>query len=224
MEGTEAKAMGFRFTAGLLLLFALLGGAAQAATAGASKERSQITILLYVGPPVSAAALAIAEQQAAYIFRQAGIDITWMNCSAGRVTVADECHRSLGPAEFVVHVVAQGKTSTDFVYGLAFLAADGSGKYSDVFLNRIESMHQESGVSSPRLLGAVIAHEVGHLLMGSHAHASMGIMSPRWNQQDLRRVDMGSLRFGPEQAALMRARILNSQTRQHTLQIASGQE
>jgi hypothetical protein len=56
----------------------------------------------------------------------------------------------------------------------------------------------------PRVLGHVMAHELGHLLLGSNAHAEIGIMRPRWFGQQLRAVERGALFFSPEQALLMR--------------------
>jgi Zn-dependent peptidase ImmA (M78 family) len=58
--------------------------------------------------------------------------------------------------------------------------------------------------SEPRVLRHVMAHELGHLLLGSNAHAEIGIMRPRWFGQQLRAVERGALFFSPEQALLMR--------------------
>ena len=69
-----------------------------------------------------------------------------------------------GPRPVCLHIVPTGKTSSDLVFGLAFLDERGVGKYSDVFLDRIEEACAESGADLSRLLGAVAAHELGHLL------------------------------------------------------------
>jgi hypothetical protein len=107
----------------------------------------------------------------------------------------------------VLHIVPTGKTSSDLVFGLAFLDEDGRGKYGDVFYNRIAEAHHESGANLSLLLGTVAAHELGHLLLGSHAHSYAGVMTPVWRGDVLRRMDMGRLLFTPEQASVMKARI-----------------
>lgn len=56
------------------------------------------------------------------------------------------------------------------MFGVAFLAEDGSGKQSDIFFDRIDKAHRANGTSTSSLLGAVTAYELGHLLPGSHAH------------------------------------------------------
>jgi hypothetical protein len=196
--------MGFRLNAYLPsgLLFLMLGQLVSAKTI--DQNRREITIFVYNTAQVSLRDLALAEQQAIMIFREARIATAWVNCTAASLEGA--CQPG-GPGQFIVHIVARGKTSSDAVFGLAFLGANGTGKYSDVFYDRIEKMHRDSGASPGRLLGTVAAHEIGHLLLGSHSHSAMGIMSARWRAEEMRRVSMGGLRFTSEQASRMRARI-----------------
>jgi hypothetical protein len=63
------------------------------------------------------------------------------------------------------------------------------------------------------LLGTVAAHELGHLLLGSHAHSSIGIMTPHWEPETLRRMNMGGLLFTREQASRMQERIRHNDLR-----------
>jgi hypothetical protein len=59
------------------------------------------------------------------------------------------------------------------------------------------------------LLGTVVAHELGHLLLGSHAHSQVGIMVPVWEEESLRNMGMGHLLFTREQSSLMKMRVSN---------------
>lgn len=54
-----------------------------------------------------------------------------------------------------------------------------------------------------------MAHEVGHLVLGSNSHSSVGIICPHWHNTQLRMVGMGTLFFTPEQAREMRAKMAN---------------
>jgi hypothetical protein len=56
-------------------------------------------------------------------------------------------------------------------------------------------------------LGTVIAHELGHLLLGSHAHSYAGVMTPIWRGEVLQLEAMGCLLFTHDQASLMRRRL-----------------
>jgi hypothetical protein len=197
--------VGFRLKAYLMAGLVFVMNAHFVAAMTIDEDSPALTILVYNTAGVSFTDLIRAEEQGAMIFRAAGIRTAWVHCSAGGV--AEACHQPAGSNQFVVHIVPRGQTSTDAVFGLAFLGTDGSGKYTDVFYDRIEQMHRDSGVSRAQLLGTVAAHEIGHLLLGSHSHSAMGIMAAQWRKEELRRVGMGCLGFNADQASRMRMRI-----------------
>ncbi len=195
--------MGFTLKAYLAsLLFLTPGHFLSAGTI--EQNKPEITIFVYNTARVALPDLALAEQQVTMIFREAGIATDWVNCTAANLKAA--C-RPNGPTQFIVHIVARGKTSSDSVFGLAFLGLDGTGRYCDIFYDRIEKMQRDSGANPARLLGTVAAHEIGHLLLGTHSHSAMGLMSAHWGEGELRRVSMGGLKFTTEQAARIRARV-----------------
>lgn len=188
--------MGFSIRWGLAMGSVLLWGR----VATSQDRSSEITVLVNNSAGVKPSVLRKAEREAGRLFDAAGIEIQWLNCGE-----TDECRRILGPNEFVLHIVARGRTRSDFVFGEAFLGEDGRGQYSDVFFERLRQA--QGDVNLALLLGAVSAHELGHLLLGSNSHSRIGIMEPRWGQQNLRNVGMGRLVFTPEQARSMRNRI-----------------
>ena len=54
------------------------------------------------------------------------------------------------------------------------------------------------------LLGHVLAHEIGHKLLQTDAHASTGLMKARWSQSEVRGMSFKPMEFTPEHAAHMR--------------------
>jgi len=148
-----------------------------------------------------------AEFDAGQIFHAAGVEIEWEDCLSD--AVEDVCQQVSGANQpvFVLHIVPTGKTSTDSVFGVAFLGEGGIGKYCDVFFDRVEETEREAGIDVAHLLGAVVAHELGHLLLGSHGHSNVGVMTPVWRERSLREIDMGIFFFTHEQVFLMRARL-----------------
>jgi len=199
--------MGFNFKLCAGLLGIVLFGTSIAAAGSADRESRKITVLVNDSAHVAPLVLSQAESEAGRIFRAAGVEIEWVGCPSGSAIAEDECRGIPGANQFVLHIVPTGKTSSDLVFGLAFLGEGGSGKYCDVFYNRIAEAHHESDVSLSQLLGMVAAHELGHLLLGSHAHSYVGIMTPVWRRELLRRLDMGNLLFTSEQASAMKSRI-----------------
>ena len=61
-----------------------------------------------------------------------------------------------------------------------------------LFWTTLDMLEQHRGVS---VLGYVLTHEIGHLLLGSNSHSVSGIMSPHWNDEELRRISEGTLLF-----------------------------
>jgi hypothetical protein len=203
---TEGWAMGFDFRryVGCLVIVLLCGNFAKGQE---RQDGAEITVLVNNNAGVSLAVLHQAESEASRIFRVAGIEITWVDCVKGADGVDDACRRAPGPNDFVLHIVPQGKASSNWVFGLAFLDEDGAGKYSDIFFERIQQLHRQFGTPLSRLLGTVAAHELGHLLLGSHSHSYAGIMAPVWEKKALRHMEMGGLLFSGDQARRMRARV-----------------
>jgi hypothetical protein len=95
------------------------------------------------------------------------------------------------------------------------LAAEG-GKvefpcYAWVFYDHIKEAAVEKGLSLPQILGNVIAHELGHLLLGANSHSMTGLMRARWSWEELIAADRGELNFSNSE----RARIQNSVFARH---------
>lgn len=168
-------------------------------------DPTQITVLVNDGAGVSPAVLKRAEDEASRVFRMAGIDITWLNCLDA--SMAYQCRVVPAADEFILHIVPDGKTSSEWVFGEAFLGEGGEGKYIDIFFNRVRKADGTLSIDMGRLLGAVSAHELGHLLLGSHAHSPVGIMEPIWEERSLRDIGRGTLLFTKDQSQRMRNRV-----------------
>jgi hypothetical protein len=191
--------VGFRisFPLGLVAGVLMCGSLAWTQT----NESSRITVFVNDGVGVNHAILNRAEAEAARLFHPAGLQIEWRNCAQ-----TQDCRRPPRSNEFVLHIVPKGTARSDFVFGEAFLGPDGKGKYADVFFNRLRQAGDTLDIA--QLLGAVSAHELGHLFLGFHSHALIGIMQPNWGPDSLRRISMGTLTFTPEQHRSMKSRLL----------------
>ena len=187
---------GLRVVAAILILCGMVLG---------YSDPTQITVLVNDSAGVPPVVLKQAEAEAARVFRIAGIDITWLNCVGES---SDDLCRVVPTAdEFVLHLVPDGKTSSEWVFGEAFLGEGGEGKYIDVFFNRVRKADGILSIDMGRLLGAVSAHELGHLLLGSNAHSQVGIMEPIWEERSMRQIGRGTLLFTKDQSQKMRTRV-----------------
>jgi hypothetical protein len=172
---------------------------------------SKIIIRVYSDVALSNQILSQAEAEGTRIFQQAKVQTVWVNCESSFTPTASHCHDAPDGKHLVLRIVPKALSAADSIFGMAFLAANGGGVYGDVFFDSIEVLHRDYGASSGRVLGHVMAHEVGHLLLGTNSHSLIGIMRPSWHGEELRMLAMGSLFFTPEQARVMRDKISNLQ-------------
>ncbi len=166
-------------------------------------NHSDISVMLLNKAGLSQAVVREAEREASRIFHAAGVEISWNECST-----THQCHHVPELHEFVVSIVGDGKGCSAGAYGVAFLDPAGLGKYADVFYRRIEREVQVNDENPGRLMGAVVAHELGHLVMGSNLHSVTGIMLAAWGEKTMRTVEMGGLLFTDPEVALIRAKTL----------------
>jgi hypothetical protein len=166
---------------------------------------ARLTISVYNDAGVPSNVLNHAEERGTGIFSRAGLDLTWINCSRPR-TDKQGCARIEGSEHLVIRIIPHMVgADIDGKFGLSFLGAGGFGRYCDVFWDKIQELGTDK-VEEWAVLGSVMAHEIGHLILGSHSHAISGIMRAQWDQKELQRIGMGTLLFLPEEEKQMKAR------------------
>jgi hypothetical protein len=167
------------------------------------------------------AMLAGAEREAGQILGKAGLQTAWLDCPAGHSSVdsLDPCRKPLEATDIVLRVLSQSTQNKfqDTPFGFAVVPVLAS-VYYDYAMHLARSDGAEFEISI--ILGCVIAHEVGHLLLGSNSHTDSGIMRGHWERGQIRQAMTGALQFTPEQAKSIQA---ETQTRM-ILQTASLRE
>jgi hypothetical protein len=76
-----------------------------------------------------------------------------------------------------------------------------------VFVDLVKEQAKFACSSVSQLLAYVIAHEIGHILLRTSGHSSIGIMRSDWNAKDLQRAAHGLLLFTPQQHEAMRIEV-----------------
>jgi hypothetical protein len=92
-------------------------------------------------------------------------------------------------------------------FGISEVYSDRIGSLSYVFYNRVEEQTENLDLRAV-LLGHIMAHELGHLLLGPTSHSPKGIMCAVWRPEDLRNAEQGVLLFTPDQSKRLRARLV----------------
>lgn len=173
-----------------------------------SPSKSQLTVYVSTTAHSAESSLLEAERETARVFRNAGIGIDWINCTRDETSaIPSRCHQAPGPAELVIRIIPRARQTSQNVTGSSFLGPTG-GVYADIFFDRVLELQQiDPALSLGPILGDVIAHELGHLLLGGNSHSQIGLMQPTWKYPQLRLIEMGQLRFSPSEAAQLRERI-----------------
>jgi hypothetical protein len=81
-----------------------------------------------------------------------------------------------------------GETGAEARATLGYSVIDtpsGIGTLATIFIDRIERIARHAGADYPSLTGRAIAHEVGHLLLGTNTHGESGLMREVWTEQEL---------------------------------------
>jgi hypothetical protein len=176
------------------------------------KEPVALTISMYNDAGIPWETLRAAEEEASYIFHEAGIEIRWRNC-LGEPEGAEEaegsrnCSEALFPNHLHVRLVKRSVGLSPDAMGVSFLSEDGSGCQADLFFEEMERLREKGKARLPNILGHVAAHEIGHLLLGTNSHAPQGIMRAVWGLDELMSASQGALLFSEQQADKMRRRL-----------------
>jgi predicted aspartyl protease len=162
-----------------------------------------LTIQLYNYSTASPATLAGAEREAGRILGQAGLRASWLKCSVGPSSPQDPCRKAPQATDIRIRILAAPVLDKfqDSVFGFAIHPVLAS-VYYEFALRRARS--DDAEFELPIILGCVMAHELGHLLLGSNSHSNKGIMLPRWKVNEVRQLMTGRLLFTPDQSRLMR--------------------
>jgi len=139
---------------------------------------------------VPAHVLEQSQDEVTRIFAGAGLAVRWTD-TAPRFTV-----------HIVPQVLGYSRAGSP-VMGVAVRNTKGST--AQVFFKQVQDFARVHRADPGTVLGYVIAHEVGHLLLPGQAHSPTGLMQAQWDKALVHNAAGGSLTFTEMQAARIRA-------------------
>lgn len=159
---------------------------ATVAAGGVRADSAALTVRLYNTAGIPAPDLTAARRAAESILLDTGLTVTIRHC--GRTgspgAPVEACDTRLTATEVVVRIIDAPPFTTTLhadAYGVAYVVDDTDrGWLATVFADRIARAATRAGIDPGTLLGRVMAHEVGHLLLGSRYHAAAGVMRGEW--------------------------------------------
>ena len=178
-----------------------------------------IEIHVYNYSAASGDLLGRAEQEAFRIFRRTGVATAWLSCplTSDEAVRNKACALPDAPTRLTLRLLSNSMADSLGVGGDIFGSAllpdnEGFGVVANVYADRTREL--ADGREFEVILGRVIAHELGHLLLGKNAHSAAGIMHARWRAQDLGLSRQAAMLFLPGEAkricAQVRARMADT--------------
>ena len=146
---------------------------------------------------IAATDLAQAQGIAVRVLGRIGVRLEWLTREEffrGQpvdVDAAKARYRSM------IYLVVANKTDADAGHSNSSVMGTAQGRVIWAFPTRLTERARRANVSIADVFGHVIAHELGHILLGPGAHAASGIMSATL---DLVRVGTGGLWFTASEA------------------------
>jgi hypothetical protein len=196
------------------LLFSLFATFSSTAAWGETlpMRRSSLTVSVYNDAGVPFATLQDAEVISSRISEEARIHIEWIDCLPGNSSMGAVCKLAATEGQLQVRVGRHSLNLRSSILGISYLS-DVGGSQADVFYESIKKLHQNMPGQPAIILGHVMSHEIGHLLLGTNSHSSSGIMRARWDKQQIGLAAAGTMYFGESQSRRMTERLQKTSSR-----------
>ncbi|MBZ5662100.1 MAG: hypothetical protein LAO08_16990 [Acidobacteriia bacterium] len=211
-----------------LVLATGFAGVNRSAAADSPRARLTVTVRIHNNAEVDDKMLAEAEKVAMEIFRKAGVESRWVDDALtsenNNETLA---HQGAFPLSHIWVSIYTGSMADRFglpskVMGFT-PGTERNRQLVYVFYNRVEALAQSqlrarfegSGrrpATTAQILGHVIAHELGHVLLNIASHSATGLMRGGWNLKDLQNAAYGCLLFTSQQAEVIRTEVFRRVT------------
>ena len=196
------------------LMMLMLAFAGTSPTHAASRADATVAIRTYNYAQVSTERLATARTTADRIFHDAGISLEWIDCRVPQSESGAACTTPLSEGRDLALRLREsaqddsGNTTRIFALGTSMIDRErGGGVMMTVDVSAIRTIVGTTLLDVSAVLGRAIAHEIGHLLLGTPDHPTGGLMRARWSQDELRGLKPSHWRFSSREAAQMLRRI-----------------
>lgn len=201
---------------------------AEGASAEPAQDSLALTIRLYDYANPGDAILSRAKSEARQALVRIGIDVHWRDCplTMDERQTNKSCAVAAGPTDLIVRLLDSGSrpavSSQTDTFGYALIGDSETPRTASVLFGNVESIAwqrlEDSSFDSVHrsipherylgvLLGYVIAHEIGHLLLATDAHSTRGMMQAHWNPSAIRDMMTGRFGFAPKRARSIRKRL-----------------
>jgi hypothetical protein len=204
-----------KFLMNLTVFAAIAGSVAMAQTYGARSLKNEranhpvFEVRVYDYAHLSRKTLQGAESEANRIFSNAGVNVRWIDCPTSHdvLEAFPACSAPAGATSNTL-IIQTGATAAGTKAGDVLGQADDQGsRRSYVYYGRIENLAGGNTATSNILLGRVITHLMGRVLLGDNAYGKTGIMQDSWGYGQLNEIAGTQVLFTRDHARGMASRM-----------------
>lgn len=192
----------------ITLFMTILVAAHVGVSDAAPPSNATVAVRTYNYAGVSSEPLASAKSEVEHIFRRAGISLAWVDCRVPGGKDGPACTEPLlAGRDLMLRLVERTPADGERIVALGESVLDREERSGvlmtvDVFPVRAIALRASTSIST--LLGRAIAHEIGHLLLGSADHPRLGLMRALWSHDELRGLKPAHWGFSAREATRMR--------------------
>jgi len=170
------------------LIGALLSGIAAGSAGAAEREPPAIAVRIVDYAQLPTEAIAQAQRLVSEVYGFVGIGTRWGETVRPN---DDTCEgEAVAPGELFVIILPEDMTRRrlfeSHVIGTAAVSVTRGGRVAYVLFDRVWQVASDANSDVMDVMGLVIAHELGHLLMPAGPHSQEGLMRANWTLGDLR--------------------------------------
>jgi len=189
-----------------LILATVAYGAPRTSVTDGTDGDKLITIRIHNYAQVESNVLLSAERTTDDILREAGVAAVWLECSAGSIPAEEPaCETPMGPTDLMLNLLPRSMSERFHLridaFGVALEDAErGLGSNAWIFCDLVKEAATQRQLTQSVLLGTVIAHELGHLLLSTNSHSAFGLMRANWSGKELSAVEHRAMYFSSSES------------------------
>jgi hypothetical protein len=170
-----------------------LGEMSNAETESAARKQSddkpkpKITLRVYDFAHLNPAVLAGSKEVTTEILRKAGVESVWLDCGVSEASCGSQAQHPEFRLRILPSALAKDMVSDDSLGFAVPCAQNEEACLFYIFYSRVSALAAAHGFGPERPLGHVMAHEIGHTLLGPNAHGLYGVMQARLSLIDMER-------------------------------------
>ena len=177
-------------------------------TAKDSEERV-VSIRVHDYAHLHDTALERAQEVVSGMYGAIGVRTDWLEPSQFSDGVFDNgAAPDEAPPDLVIVILTSAMANRadvpEPIMGYAASERGVGGRVAYVIYDRVRDFANDTALDEMRMMGIVMAHEIGHLLLAQRSHSPRGLMRERWDQSEFQSVHPDGLEFSMPQAADIR--------------------